>query len=106
MEKKPTPRQIGVHIKTLRGKRKQGEFARLVDVTQGAISAWERGDKRRVPSADIYFKLGSMARDPMETIFFWKLAGVNQEAIPRRCATSAIAGTSCTSKVREPGDSR
>jgi len=72
---------IGGRISKLRGGKTQAEFAKELGVTQGAVSAWERNDKERAPSADVYFRLGSLAHDPDDSLFFWKLAGVGSQAL-------------------------
>jgi transcriptional regulator with XRE-family HTH domain len=72
---------IGERISKLRGPKTQAEFAKELRVTQGAVSAWERNDKDRAPSADVYFRLGSLAENPEDSLYFWGLAGLDAQAI-------------------------
>jgi transcriptional regulator with XRE-family HTH domain len=72
---------LGEHIVRMRGARTQAEFAKELHVTQAAVSAWERNDQKRTPSADVYFRLASLADDPEEALFFLGLAGLSPEAL-------------------------
>ena len=72
---------VGERIRKLRGKRLQVEFAKKLGVTQGAVSAWERNDKDRAPSADAYVRLGNLADDPQDSLYFWKQGGLDPQAI-------------------------
>jgi len=72
---------VGERISKLRAAKTQAEFAKELGVTQGAVSAWERNDKDRGPSADAYFRLGSLAENPGDSLYFWELAGLDGQAI-------------------------
>lgn len=71
----------GERISKIRGGMTQEEFGKLLDSSQGAVSAWERDDKDRSPSAAIYFRLAALARDPDDTVFFLGQAGLQPEAV-------------------------
>lgn len=72
----------GQRISRIRGEEmSQAEFGKLLDSSQGAVSAWERDDKDRAPSAGIYFRLAALARDPEDSIFFLEQAGLQPDAV-------------------------
>ncbi len=72
---------VGERISKLRGAKTQADFARALKVTQGAVSAWERNDKDRAPSADIYFRLASLADNPEDSLYFLGRAGLDPQAV-------------------------
>jgi transcriptional regulator with XRE-family HTH domain len=72
---------LGERIRRIRGKRHQAEFGKRLGVSQGAVSAWERNDKDRLPSADIYFRLATLASRPDDQAFFLQEAGLSREVI-------------------------
>jgi transcriptional regulator with XRE-family HTH domain len=59
----------------------QEEFGRLLDSSQGAVSAWERDDQNRSPSGVIYFRLAALAFDPDDSIFFLAQAGIQPDLV-------------------------
>jgi transcriptional regulator with XRE-family HTH domain len=71
----------GERIRELRGDMSQADFGQLLDSSQGAVSAWERDDKDRSPSAAVYFRLAALARDPEDTVFFLEQAGLQPDAV-------------------------
>lgn len=72
----------GERIKAIRGDdMSQAEFGALLDSSQGAVSAWERDDKDRSPSAAVYFRLAALARDPDDSVFFLQQAGLEPDAV-------------------------
>jgi transcriptional regulator with XRE-family HTH domain len=72
---------VGERISKLRGAKTQADFAKALKVTQGAVSAWERNDKDRAPSADAYFRLASLADNPEDSLYFLGLAGLDPQAV-------------------------
>ncbi|MGB9485930.1 MAG: helix-turn-helix transcriptional regulator, partial [Terriglobia bacterium] len=78
---KEKPATVGERIKAIRGEMSQAEFGQLLDSSQGAVSAWERDDKDRSPSAAIYFRLAALAHDPDDSIFFLQQAGLDPDAV-------------------------
>jgi transcriptional regulator with XRE-family HTH domain len=72
----------GERIRAIRGDRSQADFGEeVLGSSQGAVSAWERDDKDRAPSAAIYFRLAALAPDPEDARFFLKQAGLTPEAV-------------------------
>jgi len=74
---------LGTQIRSLRDSqgKTQAEFAGLLGIHQGTLSAWERDDEARRPSADMLFRIASLCRDPEEARWFLKYAGLKPEAI-------------------------
>jgi transcriptional regulator with XRE-family HTH domain len=68
----------------------QVEFGKKLGVSQGAVSAWESDDEDRRPSADIYFRLATLAASPGDILFFLQKAGLSVETIV--LATNKLAG--------------
>lgn len=60
---------------------RQADFANLLDVGQGTLSAWERNDPVRKPSAIIFLKLAALARSPEEARFFLKQAAIDEQVV-------------------------
>jgi len=56
----------------------QVQFAKLLAVTQGAVSRWESGVKQ--PSAEHFLQMGNLA-DENECLWFWRRAGVDVKRI-------------------------
>ena len=56
----------------------QVQFAKLLAVTQGAVSRWESGVKQ--PSAEHLLQMGNLA-DENECLWFWRRAGVDVKRI-------------------------
>ena len=83
---------VGERIKAIRGDISQAEFGALLDSSQGAVSAWERDDKDRSPSAAIYFRLAALARDAEDAIFFLQQAGLQPDAVMSVAALLAKGG--------------
>jgi transcriptional regulator with XRE-family HTH domain len=71
----------GERIRELRGGMSQADFGQLLDSSQGAVSAWERDDKDRSPSAAVYFRLAALARNPEDVTFFLEQAGLDENAV-------------------------
>jgi DNA-binding transcriptional regulator YiaG len=71
----------GERIESIRGDMSQAEFGKLLDSSQGAVSAWERDDKDRSPSAAIYLRLAALANDPDDAVFFLEQGGVPSQAV-------------------------
>jgi transcriptional regulator with XRE-family HTH domain len=72
----------GERIERIRGERSQAEFGELLGgASQSAVSAWERDDKDRAPSAAIYFRLAALADDPDDAVFFLQQGGLPSEAV-------------------------
>src|SRR5579859_1125610 len=80
--KKKTSR-LGKRIEKLRKELGlfQSQFADRLRVTQATVSAWEAGDKKRAPSSEALFRLGSLAKSPDDKIYFWGLAGLDEQGI-------------------------
>lgn len=72
---------LGERIRRIRGDTYQAEFGKRLGVSQGAVSAWEKDDKHRLPSADIYFRLAMLASLPEDQAFFLQKAGLSREII-------------------------
>lgn len=72
---------LGERIKRIRGAIFQAEFGKQLGVSQGTVSAWERDDKARLPSAEIYFRLAMLASCPEDHAFFLQRAGLSREVI-------------------------
>jgi transcriptional regulator with XRE-family HTH domain len=72
---------LGERIRRIRGETFQAEFGKRLGVSQGAVSAWERDDKERLPSADIYFRLATLASLAEDQAFFLEKAGLSREII-------------------------
>jgi transcriptional regulator with XRE-family HTH domain len=72
---------LGQRIKRIRGKTYQADFGKRLGVSQGAVSAWERDDKDRLPSADIYFRLAALGSHAEDQAFFLQKAGLSREII-------------------------
>jgi len=71
----------GERIRAIRGERTQAEFGELFQANQGTVSAWERDDNDRAPSAAVYFRLAAIADDFEDSIFFLQQAGLQPDAI-------------------------
>ena len=84
MKKNP---RIGERIRSQRGDRTQAEFADLLKVSQAAVSALELGEN--LPSAETCFRLATLAPDPEDKVFFFKLGGVEPQALI--CAANRIS---------------
>ena len=81
---------LGERIKRIRGETTyQADFGRRLGVSQGTVSAWERDDKDRLPSADVYCRLAALASDPADALFFLREAGLSVETIV--AATNKLA---------------
>lgn len=80
MKKKKTSGEL---IKELRNSRRetQEQFASRLGVKRAAVSAWEKDDRLRKPSAVIYFKLASLARNSGEAAWFLERADLDQRAV-------------------------
>ena len=78
---KPTIETLGERIRRIRGETYQADFGTRLGVSQGTVSAWERDDKRRLPSADIYFRLAGLAPKPEDQVFFLQEAGLSLDTI-------------------------
>lgn len=74
---------LGERIRRVRGEMFQAGFGKALGVSQGTVSAWERDDKDRGPSAEMYFRLATLASDPKDSVFFLKQAGLREEDILR-----------------------
>lgn len=81
------PETSGERIKALRGAETQERFARKLGVTRGAVSAWEKDDELRRPSAAIYLKLACLASDPGDAGWFLQKAEIESDLIFRLAAT-------------------
>jgi len=57
----------------------QLELAKSIKVGQPQVSAWE--GERDSPSPGAYLRLGTLAPKPEQKIFFWKLAGLDEQSI-------------------------
>jgi transcriptional regulator with XRE-family HTH domain len=71
----------GERIQAIRNEMSQAEFGKLLEASQGAVSAWERDDKDRSPSAAIYFRLASLAQNSEDSVFFLEQAGLDKDAV-------------------------
>jgi len=77
----PKRETLGEKIKRIRGETYQADFGKRLGVSQGTVSAWERDDKDRLPSADMHFRLAAIASRPEDQIFFLQQAGLSRETI-------------------------
>ena len=77
---------------------KQAEFAKRLHVTQATVSSWEAGDEDRAPSAEAYFRLGTLAREQADRIWFWARAGLDEQTI------LAVAANLSKDRVKEGKD--
>lgn len=73
----------GERIRKLRDSRHetQSEFAKLIGVKRAAVSAWEKDDKLRSPSAIVYFKLAELARSPEDAKWFLGKAHIKDHLV-------------------------
>jgi transcriptional regulator with XRE-family HTH domain len=69
---------------------KQSHFGSRLGVGQGTVSAWERDDKDRAPSAEAYFRIAMLAPRPEDQAFFLQKAGLSREIIVS--AANTLAG--------------
>lgn len=72
---------LGERINRIRGKTYQADFGKRLGVSQGTVSAWERDDKDRPPSADMCFRLATLSSQPGDQAFFLQKAGLSQGII-------------------------
>jgi len=72
---------LGERIRRIRGETYQAEFGKRLGVSQGTVSAWERDDKHRLPSADMYFRVAALASLAEDQAFFLQKAGLSREII-------------------------
>ncbi|MGD0225035.1 MAG: helix-turn-helix transcriptional regulator [Terriglobia bacterium] len=72
---------LGERIRRIRGDTYQADFGKQLGVSQGTVSAWERDDESRPPSADMHFRLASLSPRPEDQAFFLQKAGLSQEII-------------------------
>jgi transcriptional regulator with XRE-family HTH domain len=84
---KPRP-EYSIRIEALRGTLKQREFAAKLPASPSRISEWESG--KRPPVAEGFYRLGSLADNPDDAIWFWKQAGLDDEKL--LAAARKIAG--------------
>ena len=84
---KPRP-EYSIRIERLRGTLKQHEFAAKIPVSPSRISEWESG--KRPPVAEGFYRLGSLADNPDDAIWFWRQAGLDDDAL--LVAARKIAG--------------
>lgn len=82
---------LGERIETVRISRheNQKEFGESLGVSQGTVSAWERDDHERRPSAEMLLKISGLCKDSADTIWFLEKAGLTREVI-----VAAAAGIS------------
>jgi transcriptional regulator with XRE-family HTH domain len=57
----------------------QAELARALGITEQSVSGWKRGEA--TPSAEAFYRLGSLATRSEDTIWFWKQAGLDDEKL-------------------------
>jgi transcriptional regulator with XRE-family HTH domain len=74
---------VGQRIKRIRNAlgMDQEPFGKRLGFGQGTVSAWERDDKDRAPSAEAYFRLATIATRPEDRVFFLRQAGLSQGII-------------------------
>lgn len=80
---------FGERVRRIRGNMHQGEFGKQLGeglgkktgVGQGTISAWERNDKDRPPSAEMCIRLAQLASRPEDRIFFLGKSGLSSQII-------------------------
>jgi len=72
---------LGELIRRIRGEVYQAKFGRLLGVSQATVSAWERDDEDRTPSADMYFRLAMLASRPEDQASLLQKAGLTGSAI-------------------------
>ncbi len=72
---------LGERIKRIRGDEYQARFGKRLGVSQGTISAWERNDKNRPPSADAYVRLAMLTSKPKDQAFLLQCSGLGREVI-------------------------
>ena len=75
---KPRP-EYSTRIEALRGTTKQRDFAAKFPVSPSRVSEWESG--KRPPVAEGFYRLGSLADNPDDAIWFWKQAGLDDEKL-------------------------
>jgi len=73
----------GQRIRRMRKSRGEDQvpFGKKMGVGQGTVSAWERDDKDRAPSADMYFRLAILAAEPDDQAYFLQKAGLSGSVI-------------------------
>ena len=60
------------------GMRNQAEFAKALGIPQTTVSAWK---KQNTPSAEAFFRLGALAPEAPDSLFFWEKAGLTRQSI-------------------------
>jgi transcriptional regulator with XRE-family HTH domain len=68
-------------LKEALGIKTQAEFGDKLKVSQSTMSAWLRGDKKRPPSAEAYFRLARLAPDPDKAIWFLQQTGLDVKSV-------------------------
>jgi len=74
-------REISKRVRALRDSMgmNQIELAAALPVARSRVSEWETG--KRSPSPEHLYRLGSLASNPDDAIWFWKKAGLDEQAI-------------------------
>jgi transcriptional regulator with XRE-family HTH domain len=81
-------REISKRVRALRGSMSQIEFAAALPVARSRVSEWEAA--KRIPSPEHFYRLGSLAPNLDDAIWFWKQAGLDDKQI--LAAARKIAG--------------
>lgn len=68
---------VSERVRRLRGDMSQAEFAKVLQVTQPMVSAWEAGKEGETPSLGAYVRLGNLAEYP-DNVWFWQQAGLEE----------------------------
>ena len=64
----PNKKVVGERLRMLRGSRTQAEVAKSLNVSENAVSLWERG--KRMPSDTMKVKISTYFRKSVTAIFF------------------------------------
>ena len=68
-------------IVALRGGKSQTDFAVSLDVSQKTVSSWEDLGVEMVPSSESLMRLGKLADDSRDKLYFYKQAGLEENEI-------------------------
>lgn len=80
----------------------QARLARALGITEQSVSGWRKG--KAVPSAETYVKLGNLAQDTSDAVWFWKQAGLNVPKTLSVAMTLLHERTSSSKIMAEEGD--
>jgi transcriptional regulator with XRE-family HTH domain len=98
---KPRP-EYSLRIERLRGALKQHEFAAKLLVSPSRVSEWESG--KRPPTAEGFYRLGSIAPATEDALWFWNQAGLDDEKLLAAARKLSRDRTKNSAPLVEKGD--